>query len=243
VRASKVKTKLVLIAAMFAALISSAQTNSIIFPQLLSPTNSVLMTNAEFRMISVPKIYFKNDAGYRSFYPGELNSNVLTALHTSIEQIAAQQQKIIDDAARAYAEAHPVYQAPPPPVDDIFDRAKKRMDDADINGDLPDAIDHITESLEKSYSEVIENSILNGADGTDVANIERERNLEKKKILEYALPLLKKEMDAANQAAAVAQSNRDAFNADPVGYLSKSTNAEDRKLAKDLSEQTNTPSK
>ena len=177
------------------------------------------MTNAEFRMIAAPKIYFKNNAGYRSFYPGELNSNVLTALHTSIAQIAAQQQKIIDDAARAYDDAHPVYQAPPPPVDDTFDRAKKRMDDADKNGDLPDTIDHITESLETSYSEVIENSILNGANGDDIAKIERERNLEKKKILEYALPLLKKEADDANAAESIAQSNKDAFAADPVGWV------------------------
>ena len=176
------------------------------------------MTNAEFRVIQPPKIYFKNDVGYRSFYPGELNSNVLTALHTSIAQIAAQQQKIIDDAARAYAEAHPVYQEPPPPVDDIFERAKKRMDDADKNGDLPDTIDHITESLEKSYSEVIENSILNGAGGDAIAQIERERNLEKKKILEYALPLLKKEADDAKIAESIAQSNKDAFAADPVGW-------------------------
>jgi hypothetical protein len=93
------------------------------------------------------------------------------------------------------------------------------MDDADKNGDLPDTIDHITESLEKSYSEVIENSILNGADGTDVAKIERERDLEKKKILEYALPLLKKESDDAKAAEYIAQSNKDAFAADPIGYL------------------------
>jgi hypothetical protein len=103
-----VKTKLVLAAAMFTALVSSAQTNSIIFPLLLSPTNSVLMTNAEFRVISGAKIFFENDAGYRMFYPGQLNSNVLAALHTSIPQLVAQQQKIIDDAARAYADAHPV---------------------------------------------------------------------------------------------------------------------------------------
>jgi len=106
-----VKTKLVLIAATFAALVSSAQTNNIIFQQLLSPTNSVLMTNAEFRVIAVPKIYFKNDAGYRSFYPGELNSNVLAAIGTSSKKIAAQQaamiaahQKYLDSVAAAQAE-------------------------------------------------------------------------------------------------------------------------------------------
>jgi hypothetical protein len=54
-----VKTKLALIAAVFAALVSSAQTNIIIFPQLLSPTNTVLMTNAEFRTFSGNKIFRK----------------------------------------------------------------------------------------------------------------------------------------------------------------------------------------
>ena len=62
------------------------------------------------------------------------------------------------------------------------------------------------------------------------------------KVLNYALPLLKKEADDAKAAESIAQSNKDAFAADPIGFLSKSTNAEDRKLAKDLSEKTNTPS-
>jgi hypothetical protein len=72
---------------MFVTLALSAQTNSIIFSQLLSSTNTVLMTNAEFRTISGAKIYFKNDAGYRMFYPGQLNSNALAVLHTSIAQL------------------------------------------------------------------------------------------------------------------------------------------------------------
>src|ERR1035437_6379718 len=85
------KTKLVLIAAMFAALISAAQTNSIIFPQLLSPTNSVLMTNAEFRVISGKKIFFLNEAGYKSFTAADLNTNVLAALGTSAAKLDSQQ--------------------------------------------------------------------------------------------------------------------------------------------------------
>jgi hypothetical protein len=92
-----VKTKLVLIAAMFTVLVSSAQTNSIIFPQLLSPTNTVLMTNAEFRTFSGNKIFFKNDDGYKSFTAADLNTNVLAALGTSAEKLAAQQAKM--DAA------------------------------------------------------------------------------------------------------------------------------------------------
>lgn len=228
--------RIVFIVLLFAALFSSAQTNIIIFPELLSPTDSILTTNAEFRVISGARIFFKNEDGYRWFYPGQLNSNVLVALHTSIPQLAAQQQILNDKAALEYAEANPVYVPPPPPVDERFERAKKRMDGADKNGDLPETIDHIIESLEKSYSETIENSILNGADGNDVEQIERERDLEKKKVLEYALPLLKKEMDDAQIAESIAQSNKDSFETNPIGFLSKSTNAEDQKLAKGLSE-------
>jgi hypothetical protein len=95
---------------MCAALISSAQTNTIVFPQLLSLTGTVLMTNAEFLQIAVPKIYFKNDAGYRSFYPGELNSNILAAIGTSSSKIAAQQAAIIA-AHQKYLAAMAAYQA------------------------------------------------------------------------------------------------------------------------------------
>jgi hypothetical protein len=212
------KTKLTVTVLALAALTVSGQTN-LIFPQLLSPANTVLMTNAEFRCYSGNRIFFLNDGGYRAFLAADLNSNVLVTLHTSAEILDAQQQALIDANQREWDAAHPAPPVYAPPVDDIFDRAKQRMDEADKNGDLPDTINRIIESLEGTYSETIENSILNGADGDGVARIERERDLEKKKILEYALPLLKKEADEAKRAEAVAQSNDDAFRADPIGYL------------------------
>jgi hypothetical protein len=235
-----VKTKLVLAAAMFTALVSSAQTNGIIFPLLLSPTNSVLMTNAEFRVISGAKIFFKNDAGYRMFYPGQLNSNVLAALHTSIPQLAAQQQKIIDDAAQAYAEAHPVYV---PPVDDFFESAKTEMNNCQNSTELDAKVDSLINSLNDSYSEIIENAEIHDASATEINNLEIQRDEEKVKVLSFAKDLATKQVKKAEQGLTVAESNQAAFNSDPIGYLSKSTNAADRKLAKDLSEQTNTPSR
>jgi hypothetical protein len=92
------KTKLILIATMFAALVSFAQTNGIIFPQLLSSTNTVLMTNAEFRSYSGSRIIFKNDEGYQSFRAPDLNTNVLNALHITAAQLDLKQQAL--DAAR-----------------------------------------------------------------------------------------------------------------------------------------------
>jgi hypothetical protein len=78
-----------------------AQTNAIIFPQLLSPSNAVLMTNAEFRCINGSKIFFKNDAGYQSFACMDLSTNVLNALGTSVGKLDAQ-QKALDDAKANY---------------------------------------------------------------------------------------------------------------------------------------------
>lgn len=84
-------------AAIFAALVSSAQTNSIIFPQLISITNSVLMTNAELRTIVGNKLFFRNGDEYRSFHAADLNTNVFVALNVTLEQLNTKQQAL--DAA------------------------------------------------------------------------------------------------------------------------------------------------
>jgi len=200
------------------------------------------MTNAEFRTIVGAKIYFKNDAGYQMFWPGQLNSNVLAALHTSIPQLVAQQQKLNDDAAQAYAEAHPVYVPPPPPVNDFFESAKTEMNNCQNSTELDAKVDSLINSLNDSYSEIIENAEIHDASATEINNLEIQRDKEKVKVLSFAKDLATKQVEKAEQGLAVAESNRTAFNSDPIGYLSKSTNAADRKLAKDLSEQTNTPS-
>ena len=74
---------------------------------------------------------------------------------------------------------HPVYQEPPPPVDEVFENEKKEMDDADKSGDLSGTVDRITDPINHAFSEIIENSILNGADGTQVAKLERDRDSKK----------------------------------------------------------------
>jgi len=71
-----------------------AQTNRLLFPQPLSPVNSVLMTNAEFRCFSGNKIFFKNDNGYQSFHAADLNTNVLAALRITSGQLEAQQKDL-----------------------------------------------------------------------------------------------------------------------------------------------------
>jgi peroxiredoxin len=81
----------------------SGSPDGLVFPQLLSPTNSVLMTNAEFRCYAGGKIFFKNDSGYQSFQAGDLNPGVLAALHTTAALLDAQQQKL--DAANQRSQA------------------------------------------------------------------------------------------------------------------------------------------
>lgn len=81
----------------------SAQTDGILFPQLLSPANSVLMTNSTFRSLSGDKIIFRNDNGYRTFHAGDLNPNVLAALHITTAQLEAR-QKSLNDANQRYRE-------------------------------------------------------------------------------------------------------------------------------------------
>lgn len=98
------KFKIGLLAAIAISLSASAQTNIVIFNQLLSPSNTVLMTNAEFRCYSGSKIFFKNDNGYQAFHAFDLSSNVLVALHTSPAQLDAQQQAL--DAANARYKAN-----------------------------------------------------------------------------------------------------------------------------------------
>ena len=105
-----VKAKMILLGSMLAALVSSAQTKSIIFPQLLSPTNSVLMTNAEFRCYSGSNIFFRNGNGYHLFHAADLNTNVLSALHITVAQLEAQQQKL--DAAKQQYKAQANAQPP-----------------------------------------------------------------------------------------------------------------------------------
>jgi len=49
------------------------------------------MTNAEFRVISGNKIFFRNDAGYKTFHATDLDTNVLAVLHVTATGLDAKQ--------------------------------------------------------------------------------------------------------------------------------------------------------
>ena len=96
------KIKLVLAFWIGLACASPAQSAAPVFPELLSPTNGVLMTNAEFRCFSGGRIIFMNGTGYRTFQAGDLNTNVLAALHTDAARLEAG-QKALDEVKRRQA--------------------------------------------------------------------------------------------------------------------------------------------
>lgn len=75
-----------------------AQTNAVMFPQLLSTNNSVLMTNAEFRTCYGNQILFKNESSYQHFSGRDLSTNVLAELHVTVSSLEEDQIKI--DAAK-----------------------------------------------------------------------------------------------------------------------------------------------
>jgi hypothetical protein len=83
-----------------------AQTKSIIFPQLLSITNSVLMTNAEFRDVSGTRIIFLANDVYQSFEASNLNESVLSRLGLTVSQLKSNK-----DAAKTKQQAAQVAQA------------------------------------------------------------------------------------------------------------------------------------
>lgn len=83
-----------------------AQTKSIIFPQLLSITNSVLMTNAEFRVVSGTRITFLANDVYQSFEASNLNESVLSRLGLTVSQLKSNK-----DAAKTKQQAAQVAQA------------------------------------------------------------------------------------------------------------------------------------
>lgn len=61
------------------AVVTYAASN-IVFPKLLSVSNTVLMTNAEFRCAAGGKVFFHNADGYRDFTAEQLSTNVLGRL-------------------------------------------------------------------------------------------------------------------------------------------------------------------
>jgi peroxiredoxin len=110
------------------AALAEPQTNDVMFAQLLSPTDSVLMTNAEFRCFSGDKIFFRSDNGYQSFHAADLNPNVLAALHITAEQLEARQKNLDASNQRYKEESSAALAAPNFTVTDIFGKIIKLSD-------------------------------------------------------------------------------------------------------------------
>jgi hypothetical protein len=81
---------------------ASAVPVPVIFDQLLSASNSVLMTNAEFRQSFGRKLVFKSGLDLQSFDIGQLHPSVLKRLGLDPAGLAAAQKKL-DDENKAFA--------------------------------------------------------------------------------------------------------------------------------------------
>ena len=76
---------------IFLAVGASGQTN-IVFPELLSPSETVLMTNAEFRCLTGGKLCFRSGlSDYRSYEAAKLHTNVLLKLGFTLEDLQKRQ--------------------------------------------------------------------------------------------------------------------------------------------------------
>ncbi len=106
------KTKILLLLSILVVVTGRAQTNAIVFPELMSCTNTVLMTNAEFRCYSGRRIFFADATGTRGFTAAQLDARVLTRLGTSAE--ACEQRQAEFEAV--YAKSH----------QSIIDQAKEK---------------------------------------------------------------------------------------------------------------------
>jgi peroxiredoxin len=106
----------------------SAPTNSIIFPQLLSPMDSILMTNAEFRGFSGDKLIFRNDNGYRTFRAADLNADLLAALRVTTGQLDTQQKNLEAAKQRYNEQVAAALAAPDFKATDIFGKTVRLSD-------------------------------------------------------------------------------------------------------------------
>jgi hypothetical protein len=68
-----------------------SETNAVMFPVLLSSTNSTLLSNAEFRRTFGSKVIFKSEDNLVGFEGRSLHSNVLQRLGLTVEKLEADQ--------------------------------------------------------------------------------------------------------------------------------------------------------
>jgi regulator of protease activity HflC (stomatin/prohibitin superfamily) len=68
-----------------------SETNAVVFPALLSSTNSTLLSNAEFRRTFGSKVIFKSQDNLVGFEARSLHSNVLQRLGLTVEKLEADQ--------------------------------------------------------------------------------------------------------------------------------------------------------
>lgn len=144
------KTSLIFLIGILSAIAAPAQTNTVVFAQLLSPANAILMTNAEFRTFSGNKIFFKNDRGYQSFHASDLNTNVLNLIGTSANKLDSQ-QRALEAANERYKEQVAAWQIENAKQQQIIDQQKA----AKVAQAEADRLQRIADAKERAENTVI----------------------------------------------------------------------------------------
>lgn len=212
------KSKLVVIGLLISQA-SFAQDHAIIFPKLLSPIDSVLMTNAEFRCFSGDKMFFKNEGGYHAFHAADLNTNVLFALHVSSEQLEAK-QKAADEADKRYRIAMNSALSellPRPEPDDYFLSIQRQLE---ASSEPNKTADEINQSIDDFFGEKITVAAIKGQSDATINRIEMMRDQAKLRVINIALEIAKKEASKDRQIQLTAESNLSAFISNPDAYIS-----------------------
>ena len=83
--------KLIALILALGCLSLQAQTNLVTFPELLSCTNTVLMTNATFRCAVAGKLFFQSGEDEHGYMAETLDTNVLVKLGLNITALKAAQ--------------------------------------------------------------------------------------------------------------------------------------------------------
>jgi hypothetical protein len=86
--------KLVMLMLLASALALNAQTNKLVFDQLLSCSNTVLMTNAEYRCTTGMRVAFMNAGGCQLFDVRSIDTNALERIGISSDQLALKDKNL-----------------------------------------------------------------------------------------------------------------------------------------------------
>jgi hypothetical protein len=202
-------------------------TNLIVFERLFSCTNTILMTNAEFRCVLGDRLFFRNNNAYQGFHAYDLNNNVLTRLHLTKDQLNLQQVRLDDQKFKSLTvdqEKNSATSESQTDTDDFDNRIKNELEESTYVGETSDSI---INGINSAFSELIERAELSDAYQWQINKVvdklETERDEEKLKVLGMAREIAWRRLQDAKLAEQIAKQNLSNFESNPMAYLTNQT--------------------